>query len=126
MLALGAYLIREQGGHQYHRAQNVCEVLSNEFDTELESVDVLASPATPTTALQRGEFERGVTSAPDVTTRPTNLTGHPSITVPCDGIDGLPVGLQIIGPWDEDKTVLDVAFEIEKRMSDPKSVDNTE
>jgi aspartyl-tRNA(Asn)/glutamyl-tRNA(Gln) amidotransferase subunit A len=49
-------------------------------------------------------------------THPFNLTGHPTITLPCGfGTDGLPIGLQIVGPWDADALLLQIAGLLEQR-----------
>ena len=47
-------------------------------------------------------------------TYPVNLTGLPAATVPCGFVDGLPVGLQIIGGWRQDLTVLRAARAFEQ------------
>lgn len=50
-------------------------------------------------------------------TYPFNLTGHPALSLPCGlTANGLPVGLQIVGRWHEDGTVLDVAERLERLM----------
>lgn len=113
MLALGAHLNHDQNGYHYARAQNLRATLRQEFDAALEVVDVLAAPGTPTPALELGGFERGVTPPVNWDTHPSNLTGHPSICVPCGESDGRPVGLQLIGPWNGDKDVIDVAHTVE-------------
>lgn len=113
MLALGAHLLETHDGAHYVRAADLRAALTERVDALLSEVDVLAAPATPTTALEVGEFERGVTPPVNWNTHPTNLTGHPSVSVPCD-TDGLPVGLQLIGARHEDGTVLDVAHEYER------------
>jgi aspartyl-tRNA(Asn)/glutamyl-tRNA(Gln) amidotransferase subunit A len=47
-------------------------------------------------------------------TYPFNLTGHPAITLPCGVLDdGLPVGMQIVGPWRRDDVVLQAAAAFE-------------
>ena len=53
-------------------------------------------------------------------TWPYNLTGHPAATVPCGlAADGLPVGLQIVGPWHSDHRVLDLAARLEAEPGRP-------
>lgn len=114
MLALGAYLNVEQNGYYYARARNLRAALVEEFDEVLSEVDLLAAPSTPTTALEMGEFERGVTPPVNWVTHPTNLTGHPSVTLSCGEVDGLPVGLQFMGSMGADQTVLDAAHAYEQ------------
>jgi aspartyl-tRNA(Asn)/glutamyl-tRNA(Gln) amidotransferase subunit A len=103
----------------YRRAQKVRTLIADEFDRAFESVDAIVCPTSPSVA-----FPRGARSDPysmyvcDVLTLPVNLAGLPGISVPCglsatpDGpgaSDGLPVGLQVIGPRFADATVLRVA-----------------
>ncbi len=114
MLTLGAYLNVDQDGYHYARAQNIRATLTEQFTDALSDVDVIAAPATPTPALELGEFERGVTPPVNWNTHPTDLTGHPSISVPCGRTDdGLPIGLQLIGAWHEDDLILDIAHAYE-------------
>jgi Asp-tRNA(Asn)/Glu-tRNA(Gln) amidotransferase A subunit family amidase len=114
MLALGAYLNVEQNGYYYARARNLRTALVEEFDEALSEVDLLAAPGTPTTALEIDGFERGITPPVNWVTHPTNLTGHPSVALPCGEVDGLPVGLQFIGPTGADQAVLDAAYAYEQ------------
>jgi aspartyl-tRNA(Asn)/glutamyl-tRNA(Gln) amidotransferase subunit A len=88
----------------YLKAQKVRTVIRREFDAAFEKYDVIASPVTPTPAFRIGEK----TADPyamylnDVFTLPVNIAGLPGISVPSGFVDGLPVGLQIIGkPFDE-------------------------
>jgi aspartyl-tRNA(Asn)/glutamyl-tRNA(Gln) amidotransferase subunit A len=100
----------------YLKAQKVRTVIRREFDAAFEKYDVLAAPVTPTPAFKIGEK----TSDPyamylnDVFTLPVNIAGLPGISVPAGFVDGLPVGLQIIGkPFDE-ATVLRAAYAYEQ------------
>jgi amidase/aspartyl-tRNA(Asn)/glutamyl-tRNA(Gln) amidotransferase subunit A len=123
MLALGATLLDTHGGYHYVRAGNVRADLADSFDRAFEDVDLLASPATPTTALELGGFERGVTPPVNWDTHPTNLTGHPSVSLPCGEHDGLPVGLQLMGPQYGDDAVLDAAYAIEHETAAGSAVE---
>jgi len=95
----------------YLKAQKVRTVIRREFDAAFEKYDVLVAPVTPSTAFKIGEktadpFEMYLN---DVFTLPVNIAGLPGISVPAGFVDGLPVGLQVIGkPFDEE-TVLRVA-----------------
>ncbi len=78
---------------------------TEEFDSALHGVDVLLTPTLPITATEIGQrevsigdHEEDVRSALTRFTGPTDLTGHPSLSVPCGtNPSGLPVGLQLIG-----------------------------
>ena len=91
---------------------------------DLQRFDLLLTPTLPVTAFTAGLDEpdgwQRATMAPlDWTpfTFPFNLTGQPAATVPC-GFDrsGLPIGLQIVGRWRDDSTVLRAAAAFESAM----------
>ena len=103
----------------YLKAQKVRTIIRREFDAAFEKYDMLVAPVTPTTAFKIGEK----TDDPfamylnDVFTLPVNIAGLPGISVPAGFVDGLPVGLQVIGkPFDEE-SVLRVAHAYEQTAS---------
>jgi amidase/aspartyl-tRNA(Asn)/glutamyl-tRNA(Gln) amidotransferase subunit A len=115
MLVLGGLLLTEYGGDHYRRCRHYQRVLRNSVSSVFESVDVLATPATPTTALELDGFERGVTPPVNWDTHPLNLTGHPAVSVPVDDDDGdLPVGLQFVADHWQEASLLDVAYAYEQ------------
>ncbi|GAB5895024.1 Asp-tRNA(Asn)/Glu-tRNA(Gln) amidotransferase subunit GatA [Mycolicibacterium mageritense] len=86
----------------YNQAQKVRTLIARDLDRAYESVDVLVSPATPTTAFRLGEKVDDPLAMYlfDLCTLPLNLAGHCGMSVP-SGLspdDGLPVGLQIMAP----------------------------
>ena len=85
------------------------------------SRDLLLTPTLPVTAFAAGDDHPGSIAGRETTylswtafTYPVNLTGLPAATVPCGFVDGLPVGLQIIGGWRQDLTVLRAARAFEQ------------
>lgn len=86
----------------YNQAQKVRTLIARDLDAAYERVDVLVSPATPTTAFALGEKVDDPLAMYlfDLCTLPLNLAGHCGMSVP-SGLsqdDGLPVGLQIMAP----------------------------
>jgi aspartyl-tRNA(Asn)/glutamyl-tRNA(Gln) amidotransferase subunit A len=99
----------------YLKAQKVRTVIRREFDAAFEKYDVIAGPVTPTPAFKIGEKadDPFAMYLNDVFTLPVNIAGLPGISVPAGFVEGLPVGLQLIGkPFDE-ATVLRAAHAYE-------------
>jgi aspartyl-tRNA(Asn)/glutamyl-tRNA(Gln) amidotransferase subunit A len=84
----------------YLKAQRVRQLINADFRRAFGSVDVLMGPTTPTAAFALG----AKTADPitmylnDIYTIGANLAGLPAVSVPCGFVQGLPVGLQIVGP----------------------------
>ena len=113
----------------YVKAVRVREVVTREFIQAFEEVDCILSPTAPIPAPLRSTHDLSGGSEsnrirPRLTrnTRLINLLGLPSISVPCGFVqvenseskEGLPVGLQITGPWWSEKTLLQVAHAYER------------
>ncbi len=101
----------------YGQAQKVRSLLQIQFDQAYRKVDVLVSPTTPTTAFRLGEKTRDPLAMyqSDICTIPSNLSGHPAISVPI-GLDsgGLPIGFQVMAPALGEQVMLRVASEVER------------
>ncbi|WP_328404374.1 Asp-tRNA(Asn)/Glu-tRNA(Gln) amidotransferase subunit GatA [Nocardia sp. NBC_00403] len=86
----------------YGQALKVRTLIARDFDNAYEKVDVLVSPTSPFTPWKLGEKVDDPLAMylSDLCTLPTNLAGHPAMSVP-SGLskdDGMPVGLQIMAP----------------------------
>jgi aspartyl-tRNA(Asn)/glutamyl-tRNA(Gln) amidotransferase subunit A len=100
----------------YKKAQQVRTLIRREFTDAFLKFDALVTPTSPTTAFKIGEkiddpFQMYMN---DVCTIPVNIAGLPSISVPGGMSDGLPVGLQFIGPQFGDTAVIRVAAAYER------------
>ena len=99
----------------YKKAQQVRTLIRHEFDEAFRRVDLLATPTAPTIAFRIGEIvDPIVMHANDVCTIPANIAGIPGISVPCGFIDGMPVGLQLLGPHLSERTLLRAAHAYEQ------------
>ena len=99
----------------YGKAQKVRTLILRDFEAAYERFDVLLAPTSPTTA-----FTLGAKADPlamylnDVCTIPSNLAGHPAISVPFGtGDDGLPVGVQVMAPALDEATMFRAAAALE-------------
>ena len=95
----------------YLKAKKVQSAVKKDFDKVFSKVDFILTPTSPTTAFKIGEKIDNPISMylSDIFTVPVNLAGLPAISLPCGLVQGLPVGLQIIGPQFSDFGVLKLA-----------------
>ena len=104
----------------YGKAQKVRTLITRDLERAYETVDLIVSPTSPTTAFKIGER----TSDPlamylsDVFTVPVNMAGNAAISVPCGTSpdDGLPVGLQIIAKSLDETTMFRAAYAFEQDL----------
>ena len=100
----------------YKKAQQVRTLIRREFEDAFQRFDVLATPTSPTTAFKIGEKldDPLVMHANDVCTVPANIAGIPGLSMPCGFIEGLPVGLQLLGPHLGEPALLRTAYAYEQ------------
>lgn len=100
----------------YAKAQRVRELIRREFEKAFEVCDVLATPTAPTTAWKLGEKNDDPLAMylSDIDTIAVNMAGLPGVVVPAGSVDGLPVGLQLIGPAFGEDVLLRAARAVEK------------
>lgn len=104
----------------YLQAQQIRALMKKEFNNVFEKVDVLISPTHPFPATVIGQDKkmhngREIKVYDNVSrfSRPGNLVGLPSLSIPCGIHEGLPVGMQITGAAFAEKTVLQFAKAVE-------------
>jgi aspartyl-tRNA(Asn)/glutamyl-tRNA(Gln) amidotransferase subunit A len=112
-IMLGTYALSAGYYDAYYlKAQQVRTLLRRDFERAFEQVDVMVSPVAPAVAFEIG----AKTDDPlqmyliDVFTVSLNLTGICGISVPCGFSEGMPVGLQIIGPALGESAILQTAY----------------
>jgi len=115
-IMLGTYALSAGYYEAYYvKAQKVRTLITREFAAAFERCDALVTPTSPTVPFHIGERVDDPVQmyVSDVCTLPTNIAGIPGISVPAGFVDGLPVGLQILGKPFAEETLLRVAFAYE-------------
>ncbi|MFM8544030.1 MAG: Asp-tRNA(Asn)/Glu-tRNA(Gln) amidotransferase subunit GatA [Vulcanococcus sp.] len=101
----------------YRKAQQVRTLIRRDFDRAFDTVDVLLTPTSPTTAFGFGAHSEDPLAMylADLLTIPANMAGLPAISLPC-GFDGagLPIGLQLITGVLQEERLLQVAWHYEQ------------
>lgn len=108
----------------YGKALKVRRLISDDFARAYTQADVLLTPTSPIEAFKVGEKTDDPMSMYlcDVYTIPTNLAGHPAMSVPFGtGAEGLPVGVQILAPTLGEQPMFRVAAALERHMNGARS-----
>jgi len=115
-IMLGTYALSSGYYDAYYgRAQRVRTLISQDFDTAFESFDVIATPTSPCVAFELGSKTADPLSMylSDFCTVPMSLAGIPAISIPNGLSEGLPVGLQLVGPAFSENRILGIAASLE-------------
>lgn len=117
-IMLGTYALSSGYYEAYYgRAQQVRTLIKKDFEEAFKSVDIIATPTSPTPAFKVGEKAADPLQMylSDIFTISINLAGLPGISVPCGFTGGnLPIGLQLIGRHFDEETVIRVAHAYEQ------------
>jgi aspartyl-tRNA(Asn)/glutamyl-tRNA(Gln) amidotransferase subunit A len=116
-IMLGTYALSSGYYDAYYlKAQQVRTLIRQDFVRVLQDVDALVTPTSPTVAFRHGEKMADPVQMylTDICTLPVNIAGLPAISVPCGFSEGLPVGMQFIGPHLSEETLLSLAYAYEQ------------
>jgi aspartyl-tRNA(Asn)/glutamyl-tRNA(Gln) amidotransferase subunit A len=119
-IMLGTYALSAGYYDAYYlKALKVRQLIKQDFDKAFKNFDVLLSPTAPTPAFKIGEKSSDPLSMylSDIATIPVNLAGLPAISIPCGLVDGLPVGLQLIGEAFAEEKLFQVAYTYEQNTT---------
>jgi aspartyl-tRNA(Asn)/glutamyl-tRNA(Gln) amidotransferase subunit A len=117
---LGTYTLSAGYYDMYYiKALKARTLIKNDFNEAFKQCDCIVSPTMPITAFKLGELVDDPIQmyTIDILTCPVNLVGIPAISVPC-GFDNneMPIGFQIIGNYFDEKTILNVAYQLEQEL----------
>jgi aspartyl-tRNA(Asn)/glutamyl-tRNA(Gln) amidotransferase subunit A len=116
-IMLGTYALSAGYYEAYYlKAQKVRTLITREFAEAFSRCDVLVSPTSPTVPFRIGERVDDPIQMylADVCTLPVNIAGIPGISVPAGFVDGLPVGMQVMGKPFAEETLIRVAYAFEQ------------
>jgi len=121
-IILGAYVLSAGYYDAYYaRAQKVRYLIRKDFENEFKNVDLLLTPTAPDVAFKIGEKTSDPLSMylEDIFMVPINLAGVPAISVPFGSVKkedkDLPVGVQLIAPWFEERRLFEVGKILEEK-----------
>ncbi|MCH8498083.1 MAG: Asp-tRNA(Asn)/Glu-tRNA(Gln) amidotransferase subunit GatA [Marinobacter sp.] len=100
----------------YRKAQQVRRLIQQDFINAFKEVDLIMSPTSPSPAFVRGEKTTDPVTMylEDIFTIAVNLAGLPAMSVPAGFVNGLPVGLQIIGDYFAEARLLNAAHQFQQ------------
>lgn len=133
-IMIGTYVLSAGFYDAYYlQAQKVRTCISKDFRNSFADVDVILSPTTPTPAFKLGEKSSDPISMylSDIYTIPANMAGIPGISIPGGFANGLPVGVQLLGPHFSEALLFQVAHQYQQhtdwhRQQPPQFSENKE
>ncbi len=108
----------------FKKAGQMRTLIIQDFEKVFEDYDLVVGPTTPTTAFKLGD--KGTDPVTmymnDILTIPANMAGLPAMSVPAGLVDGMPVGLQIIGKAFDEESVYRAGYAFEQATEFNKNV----
>jgi aspartyl-tRNA(Asn)/glutamyl-tRNA(Gln) amidotransferase subunit A len=118
-IMLGTYALSAGYYEAYYgQAQKVRTIIRDEFAAALDQFDLLVSPTSPTVAFPLGARTENPLAMylSDVLAIPPNMAGLPGLSIPCGLSEGLPVGLQLIGPQFSENLLFRAGHALERAL----------
>lgn len=115
-IMIGTYMLSSGYVDAYYKnAQKVRQLIVNDFASVYTTVDAILMPTTPTTAFALGAKNDNPLEMylADIYTVSANIAGVPAISVPTGLVDGLPFGVQFLGPHFKEEVILSLAKHVE-------------
>jgi len=113
-IMIGTYVLSSGSYHSYYvKAQRIRQIIANDYITAFNDVDVIACPTTPDTAFRLGAKNKNPVEMylNDIYTSSVNLAGLPAVSVPAGFVNNMPVGMQFIGKYFNESTILNIAHQ---------------
>jgi len=124
-IILGTYVLSAGYYDAYYlKAQKVRTLIKKDFENAFEKVDLILTPTTPELPFKLGEKKDDPLKMylSDIFTVNVNLSGLPGISIPAGfSSNGLPIGLQIIGPYFKEEKIIQFSYTIEEILKGEKN-----
>ncbi|WP_295391831.1 Asp-tRNA(Asn)/Glu-tRNA(Gln) amidotransferase subunit GatA [uncultured Thiodictyon sp.] len=117
-IMIGTYVLSAGYYDAYYlKAQKIRHLIADDFRRAFEQVDVIMGPTSPTTAFPIGaKMDDPVAMyLNDIYTIAANLAGLPGMSIPVAPVDGMPVGLQVVGNYFEEGRLLNCAYRLQQQ-----------
>ena len=116
-ILIGTYVLSAGYYDAYYlKAQKIRRLISDDFKQAFEKCDVIMGPSAPSIAFGAGEKKEDPLAMylQDIYTISTNLAGLPALSIPAGLVNGLPVGLQLIGNYFGEGSLLNIAHQFQQ------------
>ncbi|MEC9248597.1 MAG: Asp-tRNA(Asn)/Glu-tRNA(Gln) amidotransferase subunit GatA [Pseudomonadota bacterium] len=116
-ILLGTYALSSGYYDQYYeKAQRVRRLIKNDYLAAFDIVDFVVGPTTPTTAFpfSNDDSDPTIMYLRDIYTTPANLAGLPALSIPAGNLEGMPIGLQMIGNYFDEARMLGAAHRFQQ------------
>ena len=124
-IILGTYVLSAGYYDAYYlKGQKVRTLIKKDFENAFEKVDLILTPTTPELPFKLGEKKDDPLKMylSDIFTVNVNLSGLPGMSIPAGfSSNGLPIGLQIIGPYFKEEKIIQFSYTIEKTLKGKKN-----
>ncbi|OUU79671.1 MAG: aspartyl/glutamyl-tRNA amidotransferase subunit A [Gammaproteobacteria bacterium TMED78] len=119
-IIIGTYVLSAGYYDAYYlQAQKVRKLISQSFVNAFKEVDIIIGPTTPTPAFKIGQKMDDPIQMylNDIYTIGANLAGLPALSIPCGFSSGLPIGMQLIGPYLKEDLILKIGHHFQKETN---------
>lgn len=116
-ILIGTYVLSAGYYDAYYiKAQKARRLIADDFKTAFKDVDIIVAPTAPETAFGLGEKSADPVKMylSDIYTCSINLAGLPAISIPVGFVDKLPIGMQLIGNYWQEATILNCAHKYQQ------------
>ena len=119
IMLVGEYINQKYSSQFYAKSQNLRRLIRRDYELKFKDYDLILMPTLPMVATKIPKHDAEISEIVSkslemaVNTPAADLTGHPSISIPCGFSDGLPVGLMLTGRFFEESKLLAAAYAFE-------------